>query len=202
MSGINLLGIKTPACGTLGGKEEKPFSSRWVPKSNIKAIHNLEIGWQVYSTNTCWQAYTYTPQLKTQAQNKTHNVQNCIKFHWSSEPQVSYFTKRENYDFLGFLAQLPTPCCQHSTDRSLALSLCGSSPFPSSALLLSKTCRKNRVLTGDERTGNAWLPWSLPCPYSEMAHPASLSPSYLGGGFEIDAQKFMENESQKSSGFL
>lgn len=24
----------------------------------------------------------------------------------------------------------------------------------------------------------------------------------LGGGFEIDAQKFMENESQESSGFL
>lgn len=49
--------------------------------------------------------------------------------------------------------------------------------------------------------GNTWLPWSLPSPYSEIAHPASLH-KLLGGYLKIGAQKSEENKSQKSSDFL
>lgn len=56
-----------------------------------------------------------------------------------------HFSKRESYHFLGFSVQLSTPCCQHSTYRSLALSLCSSSPFPSPHLLCCSPGRAERT---------------------------------------------------------
>lgn len=81
--------------------------------------------------------------------------------------------------------------------------LCAA-PLPSLPLicfvaLLAK--QRGLGVLREDRTGNAWLPWSLPSPHSETAHPASLH-KLLGGHLKTDAQKSEENESPKSSDFL
>lgn len=65
-----------------------------------------------------------------------------------------HFRKRENYHFLGFSVQLSTPCYQHSTYRSLGLSLCSSSPFPSPHLLCYSPGKTERTRCSYRRREN------------------------------------------------
>lgn len=95
-----------------------------------------------------------------------------------------HFSKRENYNFLGFSAPLSAPCCQHSTCRSLGLSLCSSSPFPSSALLLSKTCWQNGEDSVSLQETREWAIRGFRGPYlppTQRLHIQLPRPSYSVG---------------------
>lgn len=76
---------------------------------------------------------------------------NSIKAHSSH-----HFRKRESYHhFLGFSVPLSTPCCQDSTYRSLAVSLCCSSPFPSPHLLCYSPGKAERARCPSRRQRTA-----------------------------------------------
>lgn len=89
--------------------------------------------WHVYYGNIYQKTNTYTCKWKTSAQKKTTFYRTTLNSIKAQSHSSHHF--RESYHFLGFSVQLSTPCCQHSTYRSLGLSLCSSSPFPSPHLL-------------------------------------------------------------------